>query len=324
MITLWKPSEKGLVKQDGDPGVMCPHAVWIDILDITAMEEQLIESALGISLPTRAEMQEIEASSRLYREGSTVFMTATMLIKTETGMPETTAVTFILSKERLITLRYDEPWSIKTFAARAPRTGCMTGEQVCCALFETTVERLADLLEIVAHELEQISQKIFRRKSLTDDGSDVNLQRVLFNLGRCGNLLSKVRESLVDKQRAMTFCSQAAGDWMEVGSKTRLTAAMHDATSLSDHATFTSSKVAFLLEATLGLINIEQNRIIKIFSIAAVLFLPPTLVASIFGMNYDLWPGGEFFKAYGFFFAMLLMIGTAVGTLWYFKRQRWM
>ncbi|GDY12985.1 magnesium transport protein CorA [Planctomycetota bacterium] len=321
---MWKPSEKGLVKQEGDPGAMCPLAVWIDILDITTMEEKLIETSLGIDLPTRAEMQEIEASSRLYRENGTVFMTATMLIKTETGMPETTAVTFILSKERLITLRYDEPWSIKTFAIRAPRSGCQSAEQICCALFETTVERLADLLEIVAHELEQISQKVFRRKSLTDEGTDVNLQKVLFNLGRCGNLLGKVRESLVDKQRAMTFCAQAAGDWMTADSKTRLTAAMRDATSLSDHATFTSGKVSFLLDATLGLINIEQNRIIKIFSIAAVIFLPPTLVASIYGQNYDLWPGGEWFKAYGFWFTLGLMIGTVALTMWYFKRQRWM
>jgi magnesium transporter len=320
MITLWAPGEKGLVKLDGDPGSLCPSAAWIDIDHITPEEEAQVERSLGIDLPTRAEMQEIEASSRLYREGATAYMTVTMLTKTETGVPEAAPVTFILMKERLITLRYADSWSIRTFGVRAPRSGCVTAEQAFCGIFETTVERLADMLEIVAHELEHISQQVFRRQADGRRGVEMNLQKLLVSIGRSGNLLGKVRESLVDKNRAMTFAEQT--DWMSADAHARLKAALHDVASLSDHASFTASKVAFLLDACLGLISIEQNRIIRIFSIAAVVFLPPTLVASIYGMNLSLWPGHDAW--YGFPLALVCILGVIAGTVWYFKRQRWM
>jgi magnesium transporter len=319
MIILWLPTEKGLQRQEFTGDRLPPEAVWIDAVDITREEELFLESHLGIEMPTRAEMQEIEASSRLYREGQALYMTSTMLIKTETESPETTAVTFILTPKVLVTLRYDEPWSFRVFASRAPKCSAQNADLTFINLLETTVERLADLLELVSLELENISQQTFR---LRQAGRELDLQRALIKLGRCGNIAGKVRESLVDKGRMVIFAEQAAAEALCAEGRSRMHAVARDVQSLSDHSTYTSGKIQFLLDATLGLINIEQNRIIKLFSIAAVIFLPPTLVASIYGMNYELWPHND--SPWGFSFAVGLMVLSVGMTLWYFRRQRWL
>lgn len=319
MITAWMPSEKGLQRVDAGVDNLPSEAVWIDAVDITREEETFLEKRLGIEMPTRAEMQEIEASSRLYREGQAVYMTSTMLIKTETESPETTAVTFILTPKVLVTLRYAEPWSFRVFASRAAKCGANNADLTFINLLETTVERLADLLELVSLELENISQQTFRMRQA---GREIDLQRSLIKIGRCGNIAGKVRESLVDKGRMVIFAEQAAAEALCAEGRARMHAVMRDVQSLSDHATYTSGKIQFLLDATLGLINIEQNRIIKLFSIAAVIFLPPTLVASIYGMNYHLWPAND--SEWGFPFAMALMVVSVGLTLWYFRRQRWL
>ena len=319
MITVWIPAEKGLQRHELVDGKLPPEAVWIDVLEVTREEEQLIEQSLGIEMPTRAEMQEIEASNRLYREGQAVYMTSTMLIKTETEAPETTAVTFILTNKILVTLRYAEPWSFRIFSTRVAKSGAINADLTFIGLLETTVERLADLLELVSLELEHISQSTFKLKQA---GREHDLQRAIIKIGRCGNIAGKVRESLLDKGRMVIFAQQAANEQLCTEGRARLHAVHLDVQSLADHVNYTANKINFLLSATLGLINIEQNRIIKLFSIAAVIFLPPTLVASIFGMNYELWPATNTW--WGFPFAMGLMCFSVGMTLWYFRRQRWL
>ena len=319
MLSAWVPVGKGLQKHEACGLSVPDNAIWLDIVEVTKEEEAFVEALLGFEIPTRAEMQEIEASSRLYREGRATFMTATMLIKTETESPETTAVTFILTKERLVTLRYTEPWSFRTFAQRAAKSGTGDATQVFVTLMDTTVERLADMLELVALELDHVSQQVFRRSK---DINDQQLHKALVKIGTCGHILSKVRESLIDKARVMTFAEQSTHDWMDAESNSRLKALMHDAATLSDHATFMSSKISFLLDATLGLINIEQNRIIKIFSIAAVIFMPPTLVASIYGMNFKVMP--ELDWHFGYPMAIGIMLASVMTTLWVFRRRRWL
>jgi magnesium transporter len=319
MITVWIPAEKGLQRQEVVDGNLPPNAVWIDVVEITREEEALIESRLGLEMPTRAEMQEIEASSRLYREGQAFYMTSTMLIKTETDSPETTAVTFILTNQVLVTLRYAEPWSFRVFSSRITKSGSTNADLTFIGLLETTVERLADLLELVSLELENISQQTFKMRQA---GRELDLRRAILKIGRCGNIAGKVRESLLDKGRMVNFIEQAGPETFCSEGRARLLAVQRDVQSLADHATYTSGKINFLLDATLGLINIEQNRIIKLFSVAAVIFLPPTLVASIYGMNYKLWPHND--SPWGFPFAMGIMVMSVGLTLWYFRRQRWL
>jgi magnesium transporter len=175
------------------------------------------------------------------------------------------------------------------------------------------------LLELVSLELENISQQTFK---LRQAGRELDLQRAIIKIGRCGNIVSKVRESLLDKGRMVIFTEQAASEQLCSEGRSRLNAVTRDVQSLADHATYTAAKINFLLDATLGLINIEQNRIIKLFSVAAVIFLPPTLVASIYGMNYELWPRND--NPFGFAFAMCIMVVSVGLTLWYFRRQRWL
>jgi magnesium transporter len=319
MIHCWAPTEKGMQRQDLAAGVPPASAVWIDVVDIAKDEEAMLERWLGLELPTHAEMQEIEASSRLYRENGAIYLTSTMLIKTETEAPETTAVTFILTPKCLLTLRYAEPWSFRVYASRAGKCDARSGDTVFLGILETTVERLADLLELVSLELENISQQTFQ---LRVAGREIDLQRSLLKLGRCGHIGSKVRESLLDKGRMVIFAEQAAAEQFCAEGKARIKAVSRDIVSLSDHANYTANKIQFLLDATLGLINIEQNRIIKLFSIAAVIFLPPTLVASIYGMNLKLWPHDG--HGWGFPAAMAMMVASAFLTLWFFRRRRWL
>lgn len=323
MIHAWFPGGKGLTRGESDDDQSLGAAVWIDLVEPTKEEHQRIERIVGIELPSRAEMQEIEASSRLYRDDGAVFMTATMLVKTETESPESTPVTFVLSRARLITVRHAEPWSFRIYGQRACKSGASTAEQVFADLMDTTVERLADMLELVAAELDHLSQLVFRRHHPSKaHQASLDLQKAIIKTGSCGHICGKVRESLIDKNRIITFADQACAEWMSADGRARLKGVQRDATTLSDHATFTAGKINFLLDATLGLINIEQNRIIKNFSIAAVIFMPPTLVASMYGMNFKHMPELEWLLGYPM--AIALMLLSVSVTLVVFRRFRWL
>jgi magnesium transporter len=319
MIIAWVPAERGLAKHECAADQIPDRAVWIDLVDPTKDEELLTEKRLGLDLPTRAEMQEIEASSRLYREGNAVYMTATLLSKTETDAPEITAVTFIVTREWMVTIRYAEPWSFRTFATRAPKSGITTAEQAFSVLLDTTVERLADLLELVQVELESISQRIFKRKGTN---KQVELQRILTRIGTCGGILGKVRESLLDKNRLITFAESAAADWLSPESRSRLKAIQHDIAVLSDHASFNSGKINFLLDATLGMINIGVNEQMKRLSWIMVAVMWPTLVSGFFAMNVLL-PFPQQDAHWPFYLCILLAFGPlVVGAWWYWRGQR--
>ncbi|MDX1606979.1 MAG: magnesium transporter CorA family protein, partial [Candidatus Competibacterales bacterium] len=270
--------------------------------------------------PTREEMEEIEVSSRLYQEDGALFMTAMILSRADTDDPRSTAVTFILSDARLVTLRHDEPRSFRLFAARAQRyqSDMRRGELVLTGLLEAIVDRTADILERVGSDLDAVSREVFAPPRRGRDFHE-SLRRI----GRIGDLGSKVQESLISIARLLTFYNQTLDTGK--GSKElrgRIKTLSRDVQSLTDHASFLSSKISFLLDATLGMINIEQNAIIKIFSVVAVIFLPPTLVASIYGMNFALMP--ELGWRFGYPWALGLMVVSAILPFWFFKRRGWL
>lgn len=301
-----------------------PDTVWIDLFNPTHDEEQYSERHLGIFLPTREEMQEIEASSRLYQEDGAMFMTASVLYATETDAPGTAPITFVLKGQTLITIRYAEPKSFAGFIAHAERQPmlCPSGSATLIGLLESIVDRTADILERVASEVDALSQRIFKvheaeHKRTTNEELEANLKLI----GRSQNLVSKVRESLVSLARLLSFL--AVGDaTKDKAFRIHLKSLSRDVQSLTDHATYLGSNITFLLDASMGMINIEQNAIIKIFSVAAVVFLPPTLVASIYGMNFDVMP--ELKWAIGYPFAIGLMILSAVLPYLWFKRKGWL
>jgi magnesium transporter len=323
MLTIYENRTGTLERQKGKPRIT-EAVVWIDLLNPTAEEEVKIERALKLDVPTREEQQEIEASSRLYLEDGAYFMTATLLYQPAQGEPRTTPVTFILAGQRLVTVRYAEPRAFSIYVTRCNRaeSDLKCGTAILIGLLETIIDRLADFIERIQAEVEGLSHSIFEitgRAAARQRRFDVMLRAI----GREGEITSKARESAHSFGRLLTFLVHAANERKEVKPlQARIRTATRDVASLTDHATFLSGKIIFLLDATLGMINIQQNDIIKIFSVAAVVFLPPTLIASIYGMNFHHMPELEWWFSYPL--ALVLMVLAAVVPYLYFKRKGWL
>ncbi len=315
--------ERVMITNGGD---VPEDAVWIDLVNPATGEDKLIERRLGVAIPTREEMQEIEVSSRLYVEQHARFMTATLMCQSDTAAPKTTAVTFILSGHRLVTVRYDDPRPFmlvgNKLARNCPPT--ITGEAVLMDLLDAVIDRAADILERIGVEVDLVSRDIFEPQESAPASRALSYNDILKAIGSKGDLTSKVRESLVSIGRLLLFLSnEAEGMRWPKDTRSQLQSMRRDIQSLSDHATYLSSKITFLLDAMLGVVQIEQNNVIKIFSIAAVVLMPPTLVASIYGMNFHhgMW---ELEWEYGYPFALILMIAAAAAPYFVFKWKKWL
>ena len=324
MLSVYVPRDASLERISVESGQSPPpEAVWVDLVTPTVQEDKLVEGLLGIAVPTREEMQEIEVSSRLYIENGGRYMTATLMCQADTAAPKTTPVTFILSSHRLVTVRYDDPRPFAIVEHKLARA-CppkVSGETVLMDLLDAVIDRAADIQERIGAEVDQISHSIFEPDDEMDPPS---YNDVLKALGRKGDLTSKVRESQVSVGRLLSFLAHEAEvmKWSK-DMRTQLQSMQRDVVSLTDHASFLSNKITFLLDAMLGVVNIQQNAIIKIFSIAAVVFMPPTLVASMYGMNFH---HGmiELEWNYGYPFALFLMVLVAVLPLLFFKWKKWL
>lgn len=301
----------------GDDWRLPEGAIWLDLLNPTREEELAAERALGLLLPTRDEMAEIEASSRLYREDGAVFMTASVLAHSEASVPKIGPVTFVLTQGRLVTIRYIEPRAFTFFDQQLERdpAACATGVGVMLALLDVIIDRLADILERAVAEVEALSTEVFNRPD------KINFRRIMERLGKAQGVNAKVRESAASLMRMLIYTGTAeSAEAARV--REHVSSLQHDLASVTDHSGYLSGNITFLLDAALGLINVEQNAIIKFFSVAAVVFLPPTLVASYFGMNFkhmsvfDL-PSGEGM-------ALCLMVVSVVVPLMWFRRKGWL
>ncbi|MGI8435675.1 MAG: magnesium transporter CorA family protein [Chthoniobacterales bacterium] len=342
MINFYAPGQPAAAFDPARCAELTRTAVWIDLLQPTAEEEQNLERVLGIDIPTRAELHEIELSSRLFEENGVLFMTTTVLTKADTSQPESSAVTFIVTNDKLVTVRYADPAPFHAFRIKrdANPQRFQTHYQIFGGLIDAIIERIADILEGVGANLDRISLRVFEPTGaravphppgdLTQSAPGRNRKarqrdfvEILRRIGAASDLVSRARESLVSLSRLVTFfrevgkeagaAKEALAHWKTLAS---------DLASLSDHASFLSSKVSFLLDATLGMINNEQNAIIKILSVAALVFLPPTLVAGIYGMNFVFIP--ELKWAQGYPFALALMIISAVLPYFFFRRKGWL
>ena len=299
-------------------------AIWFDALAPDAGEVAWLEDRLGVTVPSRADMEEIEASSRVYTRNGTTFMTAVLPAGADRDHPEMAPVTFALSGDTLITLRYHDPRPFRSFPLHAETFpgGCDSGEAVLFGLLEEIVDRLADVLERASLEIDTVSHTVFRRPDPGGDGRQ-DFRRLLEGIGAKGDLLSNMRYALITIERLVGFLGQLTLQRKsEKALRAHVKSLTRDARSLIDHAGYLTQKVNFLLEATLGMINIEQNAIIKIFSVAAVAFLPPTLIASVYGMNFEVMP--ELGWSLGYPAALALMVVSAIVPLWYFKRRGWL
>ena len=299
-------------------------AVWFDLINPSLTEDKIVERHSGAAVPTREEMQEIEVTSRLYVENGARYMTATLMCQSDTEAPKTTAVTFILAGHRLVTVRYDEPRPFVLVGNKLARACPLTvnGESVLMDLLDAVIDRAADILERNAAEVEIVSRQIFEPTERRSDHTRT-YNHIMRTIGRKGDHTSKVRESLVSIGRVLLYLANEA-DAMRWAKETRsqLRGMQRDVQSLSDHATYLANKITFLLDAMLGVVFIEQNNIIKIFSIAAVVLMPPTLVASIYGMNFKYMP--ELDWTLGYPLAIGLMLIAAALPYFVFKWKKWL
>ncbi|MCE0724387.1 MULTISPECIES: magnesium/cobalt transporter CorA [Legionella] len=299
-------------------------ALWIDLLDPTKEEEELVETQLKIEIPTKEEVEEIEPSSRLYVENDAIYMTATMVALSDLPEAKTDVVAFIVTEKCLITLRYIELHPFKLFTKKLLRSKAKdyNAKALLIGLLDAAVDRLADILEKISGKFDEISKIIFHAKGNNHTAPETNYKHILQYIGTNGDLGTKASESLISFTRLISYLEQANHSELPKELMTYLTIIQKDINALREHASFLATKFSFLLDATLGMINIEQNNTIKIFSVAAVIFLPPTLIASIYGMNFTYMPEIRWYIGYPL--AILMMFISALLPFSYFKKKKWL
>lgn len=306
------------VIKPADGWVLPEEAIWIELIEPTRAEELAVERALGLELPTREDMAEIEPSSRLYQDNGATVMTAAILTHSTTDTPVLAPVTFVLTGKRLVTIRYVEPTAFHAFTAQLERQPGLlpTGGDVFIGLIEAVVDRLADILEGVADDVEATSQRIFHRPR------QGGFEPILYQLGRAQVVSAKARASLASVARVISFADLAEPLQSVRDLRQHLRSQQRDVQSLTDHAGYLSANITFLLDAALGLINIEQNQIGKAFSVVSVLFLPAMLIASVYGMNFHHMP--ELAWLHGYPIALGLMAASMVAGFSWLKWKRWL
>lgn len=313
---------------DLSAGTLSPNAVWIDMVDPTPDEIGFVERATSLHVPTRAELGEIETSSRLRTENGALYLSMPMLYGVATGEPKITPLGFVLTKDRLITVRFEEIAVFDLFRSHVgkPDTVHPSSTGAFVGLLEAIVDRFADHLEQVGAELDVASHQIFRadseNKKRRGAGADRSLRETIRAIGREGDFISKVRDALMGIGRIVPFAGSRGIDWMPPEAHARLTTLRQDILSLNDYDAYLNSKVQFLLDATLGLVNIDQNNIIKVLTVFTVVALGPTLIASWYGMNFKNIP--EYDWPFGYPWALLLAVVTGIGPLVWFRLRRWL
>jgi magnesium transporter len=328
MLGFYKRLARRLDWDERDPLTgIDPDTIWIDAWDPTADEIRTVERWLGIELPTREEMQEIEASSRVYEEAGAIVLTATVLINADSPPPDTVEVTFIIKADMMVTLRYADPQPFRTMSGRLDRIGPTLNSGVAAFfwILEQTVARVADVLERGSNDLENMSSEIFAAARKSEKKEErIDLVEALSRIGRNGDTTAKVRECLHTLQRILLAISatDVLSPTARKDARARAKTINRDVSSLIEHTGFVTGNVNLMLDATLGLINIEQTNIIKIFSVLAIVFLPPTLIASIYGMNFQEMP--ELSWHLGYPLAILIMVASAILPYLFFKRKGWL
>ena len=300
--------------------------VWIDLLQPTPEERDRIASEYGLRVPPREALQEIESSSRLRADGQVLTLSMPLIIPEERADPLPAPLGFILSPSLLVTVRFTEVHGFADVRARLDKGDAtpVDSAAVFVALIETMVDYRADLLESLSAQVGAVSKRVFTRhvprtRRVVFDGV---LREMLAAVGAAGDRLSEIRQSLLGLQRIVGFSCEMANDWMRPEIRARLVTARGDLASLSDYETDLWGKVHFLLDAILGFINTDQNDIFKVLTIVSVVGIPPTLIASMYGMNFHNMP--ELSWRYGYQFGLaLILVSTIVPILWFKWRGWW-
>lgn len=311
MIRMFRAETgRGLIAVD-----VAAEALWIDLVspDPKALAE--VAETCGIRLPDRADMEEIELSSRLYTIDGTDYLTLVLPALTETASHQTLPVTFALAENRLITIRYHAPRPFQSYPTRAARSPYGTGsaQEVLYGILDEIIDRLADILEAADRRIQAASERLHGGVLEPPE-----MRAEVAALGRAGSLVSDVRNSLVTIERAVNFLGRTREGGKEAKRSHRaLKVLLADAQSLGEQAAFINQKLALHLDVAFGMTTIQQNAVTKTFSLVAVLFLPPTLIGTIFGMNFAVMPWLA--SPWGFALALLAMVASSALSFLYFR-----
>ncbi|MGL6159069.1 magnesium/cobalt transporter CorA [Microbulbifer sp.] len=317
MLRLFEIRRGAIAEQPADTGAtekQLAEAVWVDLQEPQEEERKLLEQLLRTELPESEDVEEIEASARYYIDHAGVHIHSLFLTQSE-GRHNTASVAFILQPQRLLTVRDSDLADFRLLRMRARRGQVVahSAQELCVLVFEQKVENLADALEDIHLKLGEVSHLV-----LEDEAAE--LEDAIDQLAKLEDSNGKVRLCLMDTRRSITFLQRHIKIDNELQETVR--DIIRDIDTLMAHTTFLFDKINFLMDSTQGFINIEQTNIIKMFSIAAVVFLPPTTVASIYGMNFDFMP--ELKWLLGYPFALGLIVLSGIAPYWYFKKKGWL
>jgi magnesium transporter len=319
-------SHGGKTAQIGTTAEGMPESViWVDLLNPTNEEVTWTEENCGVRVPSRDDLSEIELSSRLAREGNSIYLSSPVIGKATIEHADMTPAGFIVAPQVLVTVRFEALPTFDIVAERLKHDKTLnTGMAVFIALMEAAVDRGADVLEHLAAAVDEVSRAVFRgnlRGSASSRTSDFTLRHALSKLGSLADRSSKARDVLLGIGRMATFTLDMCRDQLPDGFHDQLHAVSKDISSLSDYESHLSDKAQFLLDAVLGFITIEQNDIFKVLTIASVVGVPPTLLAGIWGMNFKFMP--ELSWTFGYPLAWVVIIASGVVPLIWFWKRGW-
>lgn len=324
MLTAFTCEGTKLRRHNDPSDAQLQDAVWIDLLSATDEDRRRATAATALHVPTEAELSEIESSSRLSVADGVLTLSMPLVSRLD-GEPRPVPGGFVLSPDRLMTIRFAVSTVFDTFAEREMQAGSpdRTGAHIFVGLLEAIVDRHADALEQIRSDLDGISHRIFRDGIDAGGGKreDRMLRETLAAIGRKGDIISFIRDSQVGAARIVPYVLSTAVDWLPQDLKPRLDTLRQDIASLNDYDTHLNDKVQFLLDATLGFINIAQNNVMKVLTVASVVGIPPVLVAGIFGMNFKNMP--ELNWSWGYAYGLALIVVTGLVPLAVFRWRNW-
>ena len=326
MLTFHNSLDHSQIAVGLDAAALPPEVNWIDALDPTREETAFIERALALVAPSRERMSEIETSSQLYRLGDTLYLTISMIYWDAARIAQSTPLAFVLGKGPLLTMRFR---SIKACDARQysePNTarGMSGGVAAFISLLEEIVDQLADELESQTADLDDLAGGVFLAPNFEKRGragGAHDLRLALHKIGQARRSASKISETLLGVVRMQPFLTGSADDLLTPEIRLQFDRIGRDAASLNDHEARLSDRIQFLLDATLGLIGVDQNDIFKILTMVSVVGIPPTLIASMYGMNFK--NIHEYDWAWGYQYGLAVIALSAIIPLIWFKLRAW-
>jgi len=298
-------------------------ARWLDLVSPTSEEEANVEDNLGIDVPTQEDIAKNEPSSRFYREDGATFMAAQIVVHSETQLPQTSSVAVILKHDTLVTVRYENSRAFDLCFSEIQRSESKpTSTSALIGLIEALVDRTAELLEGAANAADDMAlSSVPLEEEASKRRTVAELETVLAEVQRLHRRVAKVRESLVSLGR-MTGYLLNQSEFEDPEFRERAQSMSRDIMSVTDHATFVAQNIQFVLDTLLGVISVEQNAVVKFFSIVAVVLLPPTLIAAIYGMNFETMP--ELTWTWGYPAALAAMLASAVLPYLWCRKRGWL